>query len=117
MRRVRIPVVLALAAAAFAGSGTPAAARTPLSVGVDCWTGAGSVICDAVANDGTGTYVSYSWTVAEGPGFGPPTSSYEVVSSGPALYSSCTAGYHVTATVTVRDSGGATASGSSGFQC
>lgn len=117
MRRIGIPVLLALATAGVAGSGTPAAARTPLSVGVDCWTDAGSVICDAVAYGGTGSYVSYDWTVAEGPGFGPPTSSYQVVGSSPALASSCTAGYHVTATVTVRDSGGATATGSSGFTC
>lgn len=118
MRRIGIPVVLALASVALAGTGTPAAARNPLEAGVDCWTVIGSVFCEAFPVGGTGTYVSYVWSVEEWPDYDtvPPTSSYQVSGSS-QLSSECTPEYDVRVTVTIRDSGGATTVGNSGFTC
>lgn len=118
MRRIGIPVVLALAGVALAGTGNPATAHDPLMVGVDCWTEIGSALCDAVPFGGTGTYISYDWTVEERPNYdSSPTSSYQLYGSSPQLSNSCTPGYHVTVTVLVKDSQGATAVGNSGFTC
>jgi hypothetical protein len=117
MRRIGIPVVLALAGVALAGTGNPATAHDPLMVGVDCYSN-GTTLCDAVAVGGTGTYISYDWTVEERPNLNSsPTSSYQTYGSNPQISNSCTSGYHVTVTVLVKDSQGATAVGNSGFTC
>jgi len=119
MRRIGIPVVLALATAGFTGVGDSAAARSSFQVGVDCWTEIGSALCDAVPIGGSGTFIAHDWIVEESPTVsGTPTSSYPVYGgSNPQLSSYCTPGYHVRVTVTVKDSTGATAVGNSGFTC
>jgi len=118
MRRIGIPVVLALATAGFTGIGDSSAARSSFQVGVDCWTHIGSTLCDAVPTGGSGTYVSYSWTVDEfSLNTGLLTTSYQVSGTNPQLSSSCIPDHHVVVTVTVMDSKGATAVGDSGFFC
>jgi|GEM_PF-1378522 len=118
MRRIGIPVVLALATAGFTGIGDSSTARKSLDVGVDCWTEIGSTLCDAIPMGGTGTYISYSWTVDEfSLNTGLLTTSYQVSGTNPQLSSSCIPDHHVVVTVTVMDSNGATAVGNSGFSC
>jgi hypothetical protein len=114
MRRIRIPIVLALAAAVFAGPATPAAARTPLTLYVECFNlGGWNFYCFADATGGTGSYPTYSWSVAIQHGWRLPASTYSWVSSNSFYTTPCSQGDRITATVTVTDSGGATASGTS----
>lgn len=111
MRRNGIPVTLALAAVAFAGPVTPAAARTPLSVAVSCNNnGVYTYVCSAYPTGGTGIYSSYSWTVSILPPLSTQPNTYHSVTNDPYLDGGgCTYRDRITATVTVTDSGGATA--------
>jgi hypothetical protein len=124
MRPVRIPVVLALAAAAVAGSSTPADARTPLVVEVDCAPGDLSFSCDAVASGGATPYLYYYWTVTEysyydveNPSSSQVSYQYQVSGSSPTLSTSCTANRHVVVSVRVLDSVAGEDTGSSAFGC
>jgi hypothetical protein len=118
MRRIGIPVALALAATALVNPVTPAAARTPLSVQPYCWINDwGSFACHAVTNGGTGSYVSYTWTISEGTE--PHRYTYQKVTSSENLAGTCTVTADMVVAVTVKDSGGATAASNSGvvFNC
>lgn len=124
MRRIRIAVVLALAAVAFAGPATPAAARTPLSVEVDCAPSDLSFSCDGVASGGATPYLYYYWTVTEyshydveNPSSSQVSYQYQVVTSSPTLSTSCTANRHVVVSVRVVDSVGSNATGGSSLGC
>lgn len=124
MRRIQIPVVLALAAVGMAGSSTPADARTPLAVEVDCAPGDLSFSCDAVASGGTTPYLYYYWTVteysywyAEAPSQNQVWYQYQVVTSTPTLSTSCTANRYVEVSVRMVDSVGSNATGGSALGC
>ncbi len=115
MRRIGIPVVLALAAVALAGPANPATARTPLSVAVDCNNnGVYTYVCVAYPSGGTGSYSTYSWTVSILPPLSNQPNTYQTVTYDPYLSGGgCTYRDRITATVTVTDSGGATATATS----
>lgn len=116
MRRIGIPVVLALAAVGMAGSSTPADARSPLTVEVDCAPFDLSFSCDAVVSGGATPYLYYYWTVTESQ-YGQPPYQYQVTTSSPTLASSCRADYHVDVSVMVLDHRGSTATGGSALGC
>ncbi|HEX8272601.1 MAG TPA: hypothetical protein VF615_08100 [Longimicrobiaceae bacterium] len=114
MRRIGIPLVLAFTAVGLAGSGTPATARTPLSILVDCFNNGGyTFACSAYPTGGTGSYSTYSWTVSIQPALSTVTNTYNVVTYDQFLHDNCSYRDKITATVTVTDSGGATATATS----
>lgn len=113
MRRIGILVVLALATA-LASPVTPATARTPLSVSVECYNnGVYTYACAAYPGGGTGSYSTYSWTVSIQPVLSLQTRTYQAVSYDSSISGSCTYLDRITVMVTVTDSGGATATATS----
>ncbi|HEU4325572.1 MAG TPA: hypothetical protein VFS21_20700 [Roseiflexaceae bacterium] len=107
---VVLAVLIALGAALT--SARPAHATDPLEVSVFCeGVGGGSTfaqfICDAYASGGTGTY-TYTWT----------GSTYvEIFGNGSSARGNCRVRFRASATVTVQDSAGNTASATGPIRC
>lgn len=111
-------VVLVLLALATVSVSTPAYAAT-LTVGsLGCQAafagGAAGYFYDCAAEvaGGTGRYTSYTWRIQL---WSNPPQYYST--GGPFFSAQCTRGGLYTVSLTVRDSGGATASASSRFRC
>lgn len=107
-RRIRLVVVFFMLAVVglLSASWAPNRAATVLTTGLDCYAlGHGRMQCEATPEGGTGSYVSYAWTPT-------PTAG-----GGALMISNCTQWHYYTASVTVTDSDGATASASGTFYC
>ncbi|MBV9775396.1 MAG: hypothetical protein JO040_15680 [Gemmatimonadetes bacterium] len=116
MRRIGIPIVLALATLGLAGTSRPADARMRLTVTADCSpngvTAYGPAFTCTAFTGGlpanTASY-TYTWDVTVG------GSSYHEYTRSFREY--CTIGQTITGTVTVQDGTGATATASSTTYC